>query len=533
MNRVATYLQGHLTGELTARADERQAVAVDGSILTQKPEMVIYPRTTNDIRKTVRFAWQLAEKGHALPVTARGLGSDSTGASLGRGVSLVLSRHMNQIFEYEPKQKLVRLQPGASARSVHQALRLHGTSIPALPSSGTIGGAVANNADGQLSGKYGTMNQWVDQLEIVLASGEVMQTGRISKRELSKRKGLQGREGDIYRGIDAILEDHAEFIAEMAKDEAYDHSGYAGISEVRGKGGSFDLTPLLVGSQGSLAIISEMIVRAEFVPREYAGAVALFDSGEAARDALDVLRALEPVYLEYFDGRFLHAAKEQGKQYEFLGEAAASAQAVVLYGFDDFNERSRRKRLKKAGKQLAKSDSATVVTSEDVDSEQLASLHDLADFTARPAAHADRAAPALIPGCYVPEERFEEFLADISLLEANLHIALPLHGSASRSIYAIRPTLSLQKVGDRQKSLKIIDQVAALVARHNGSLVARDGEGRLLSRFARAAWSDEYTEIVAKIKKVFDPHNILAPDTKADTELRALVTQLRSDNDIR
>ena len=82
MSKVAAYLQEHILGEVTTNPAILDAMSRDGGVLHLMPEMVIYPRVTNDIRKVARFAWQLAEKGHVLPVTVRGAGSDTTGAAI-------------------------------------------------------------------------------------------------------------------------------------------------------------------------------------------------------------------------------------------------------------------------------------------------------------------------------------------------------------------------------------------------------------------------------------------------------------------
>ena len=154
MSKVASYLRGHLSGEVSVREDVLVAMAMDGGVLAQKPEMVIYPRNTNDIRKVARFSWQLAEKGHKLPITVRGAGTDATGAAIGRGISLVTTAHMNRIFEYDTKQKLIRLQPGVTLTALEAALGLHGTGIMALAGSypyGTVGGAIASAGRGTRS----------------------------------------------------------------------------------------------------------------------------------------------------------------------------------------------------------------------------------------------------------------------------------------------------------------------------------------------------------------------------------------------
>jgi len=238
MSKVASYLQEHILGEVSTNPAILKAMSHDGSVLQQTPEMVIYPRVTNDIRKIARFAWQLAEKGHVLPLTARGNGADETGAAIGKGIIISFPAHMNRIFELDSKQKLVRVQPGLNADSLNEALMLHGIGIPALPSSSlysTIGGAVANNASGPLSGKYGAMGDWVQQLEVVLATGDVLQTGRISKRELNKRKGLQTFEGEIYRNLDNLIEDNKQLIAEQLSADERNNVGYSAIAKVKQK----------------------------------------------------------------------------------------------------------------------------------------------------------------------------------------------------------------------------------------------------------------------------------------------------------
>ncbi|HMH69946.1 MAG TPA: FAD-binding oxidoreductase [Candidatus Saccharimonadales bacterium] len=143
MSKVAMYLQEHISGEVVTNAALLGAMSRDGSVLEIAPEMVVYPRTTNDIRKVARFAWQLAEKGHMLPLTARGSGTDQTGAAIGKGIILSLPAHMNAILEFDAKQKLVRVQPGINAKALNDALLLHGVGIPSMPYSAaysTVGG---------------------------------------------------------------------------------------------------------------------------------------------------------------------------------------------------------------------------------------------------------------------------------------------------------------------------------------------------------------------------------------------------------
>src|SRR5437868_7687191 len=103
MSKVAHYLQKHLVGELMTTTDARRYFATDGSILQLAPALIVYPKNENDVRKTARFSWQLAERGRVIPLTARGSGSDVTGAPLSNGILLAFPAHMNRVLELDGK----------------------------------------------------------------------------------------------------------------------------------------------------------------------------------------------------------------------------------------------------------------------------------------------------------------------------------------------------------------------------------------------------------------------------------------------
>ncbi len=532
MSKIAEYLQEHITGEVSVHPSILDAMSRDGSVLEIKPEMVVYPRVTNDIRKVSRFAWQLAEKGHVLPITTRGAGTDDTGAAIGKGIILNTMAHMNAVLEFDPKQKLVRVQPGLNAKALADALSFHGMALPALPEDSaytTVGGAVATNASGMLSGKYGDMRSWVHQLEVVLANGDVLQTERISRRELDRRKGIQTFEGEIYRTIDSLIEDNKQLIEERIGVDGYDASGYGAIAKVKQKDGSFDLTPLIVGSQGTLGIISEMILKADFVGLQTGVLVAALTSKEQARDILDELKKLEPGFLEYFDGELFEIASGMGKRYSFYKDIDGMIGAVLVIGFNDFNDRVRRKHLKKAEKIIAKTD-ATYEIADGDDATQLLSVREVTSFVLSPNA-TGASAPPLLDGAYVPSERLEEFSKAAGDLVIKHHVELPLHINALTGLVYTRPTLHFHKVGDKQKIFKLMDEYAALVAYYGGCFVAENGEGRLKARFTNAQLDDEVKELYAAVKAAFDPSGILNSGVKEVTEVRHLVAQLRRDYD--
>jgi len=533
MSKVAQYLNEHLLGEVTTNDGVRRRFATDASILTVVPDMIIYPRTTSDIRKAARFSWQLAEKGHKLPITARGAGSDQTGAAIGSGIILNLKAHMNDIFEVDAKQRLVRVQPGVTFKALNDALRLYGLWIPAYPASyaySTIGGAIANNASGILSGRYGSMQGWVKQLEVVLSNGEVLQTGRIKKKEVERKKGLQTFEGEIYRAVDNLIADNDKLISSIAI-EVRDNVGY-NIIDVKHKDGSIDLTPLFIGSQGTLGVISEVILSCEQLPETPLVCAVAFADYDAARDGLDLLRPLEPTVFEVIDGRILEKAKAHGNNYQFYNEAL-DKDAVAMVAILEFDGTAhvKKKVAKKIAKLLGENNKAYVVLED-----KEAKAADLRIIESLPtiALAGDRsgvADPGALYGSYVPPERMEDFMKALTLLEGKYHVELPLAGHVSQNVYHARLLMDMKKAADRQKVLKLLAEWSALVAAHGGHLIGEAAEGRLKTIFAHKEIDDSIIQMFAGIRAAFDPMDIMNTGVKQTVNLRKLVDSLRTDFD--
>ncbi len=533
MSKIAQYLNEHISGEVSTKPDVRAAFSTDASFLTITPEMVVYPRVTNDIRKVARFSWQLAEKGHSLSITARGGGSDLTGGAIGKGIILNTTAHLTNIFELDLKQKLVRLQPGVMFGALNSALQLQGLHVPSFPASAvysTVGGAIANNSGGYLAGVSGTTLDWVHQLEVVLANGDILQTERISKRELNRRKGLQTFEGEIYRQIDGLLVDNEQLIHEKIATDVVDGAGYAGLAKVKHKDGSFDLTPLLVGSQGTLGIVSEVIMKADFVNLHHAVGVAGFESREAARDAADELARLQPAYLEYIDGQLFADALARGKTYSFYRDGFAEG-TVLVFGFNDFNERARARSLKKA-ERLLQARGAFVASSADrYEAEALAAAREVTALHITPEA-AEESTPPIMDSAYVPLSRFEDFTVAIDELAKKHHVKLAIYGDIISNLYTVRPTLQLKKVGDRQKIFKLLDEYSVIVEGYGGHLVGQGGEGRAKAVFAYKHIDDDILELYSQVRRIFDPYGTMNAGVKQTIELKALVAQLRDTYDM-
>ena len=538
MNKIASYLQGHISGEVLSSESARTFFSTDASILTVKPTFIVYPRTTNDIRKVARFSWQLAEKGHKLPITARGNGTDQSGAAIGSGVAMVFPAHMHSIMELDTKQRLVRVQPGVNFKTLLETLYTHGLFLPPYPASYTyssIGGAIANNTAGEKSFKYGSMRSWVERLEVVLANGEVIQTGRISRRELEKKKGLATLEGEIYRAIDGIIVDNHDLIAEYENSIRVTKNsiGYA-LGEVKHRDGSFDLTPLFVGSQGTLGIIAEAILRlAPHTPHSEL-IVASFDNIENAVEATNQLAVLGPSAIEMVDRELLEfVSKEHGASVHktVLGSDAATPAVMLFVEFDDIADRVRHKKSKRAIKFLQHLSSDIRHTTDHDEQQKLWSIRHAAATVVNYEKDGKTAVPVIEDGI-VPRESLQQFIEAVYDLFKKHHLEAAVWGHAGDANLHMQPILDLRKLTDRQKVFKLMDEYNKMVIKFGGSVAAEHNDGRLRAPYVALQCGKEMSDVYEQVKAAFDPNGTLNPGVKTGTTINDLVSMLRKEYSI-
>lgn len=528
MNKIAVYLNEHLLGEVNSSKALRRRFSTDASVLTITPEIVAFPRVTNDVRKIARFSWQLAEKGHILPITVRGFGGDTTGAAIGKGVLINTSAYLNEIIQLAPKDRLVHVQPGASLESVDAALKWQGLALVGSKRrenrSATIGGIIANDS----LGVNGSLAASLEKLEVVLANGDLIETGKLSKRDLSKKLGLQTFEGEIYRKLEGLLEDNESVVKQIREDTTPDNTGYKGISSVKAKDGSFDLTSLFIGSQGTLGIISEIVVKADYFSNDNTHVAIVVDSIQNGRDLSDRVSELQPDELMVYDGELFRRAHKQGVQFAALGDLSQIG-AVVYVRFNDINDRAQANKLKKLRKLLKKVSLGAVDSTERAEEE-----FDVITGITRSlhlGATDETISIPLLDGSYIPADRREEFEKSFLELSEKHHQEMPLALNAINGTYEVFPILKLDSVGDKQKLFKLIADYAALVDSCRGAFASDGAEGRLKANAAWATLDPAHVELYEKLRAIFDPFKTLNPGVKQKNDVRTLVANLRTSYD--
>jgi FAD/FMN-containing dehydrogenase len=532
MNKVAHYLQEHLIGEVIVGDDARKYFSTDGSIFQLMPSIIAYPRNENDVRKTLRFTWQLAERGRVIPVTARGAGSDQSGAALGKGIVLVFPAHMNKILELDTKAGTVSVEPGLNYAKLQQTLHTHGKFLPPFPASleySTLGGAVGNNSAGYKSVKYGPTQNYVGSLRVVVANGEVIETKRLSKRDLNKKMGMATFEGEIYRSLDALIEENDDLIKKLAISTPRNSAGY-NLGDVKKKDGSFDLSPLFIGSQGTLGVVTEISLKTESYNPSTTLVVAFCNEINVLQELVNDIKSLSisPSAIEVVDDKLLNYVNQSNPNQLRNIVQHPFPRFVLFVEFDDVSNKAQAKMAKKVAKMLEKRQLTFKVENDEAEVEQLWKLR---QSVASVIAHGNENAKAvpIIDDAIVPSEKIGEFIKQVYALFEGYRMPVTMWGHIGDGNLHVQPLLDLSQIGDRQRVFRILDDYYGLVIEFGGSTSAQHNDGRLRGPYLEKLYGAEGYQLLKKVKTIFDPFNTLNSGVKIDVSLEDIKPLVRHD----
>lgn len=520
MSKLSEYLNRHVVGNVFDRPAILEDYSCDRSILKITPRLVAFPENTDDIRKLVRFSSQLADREYALPITVRGTGLDKTGASIGEGL-IISTEKLNQLEEIDQRGRLVRVQPGITLGRLNDVLRLQGLWLPVdyNPRS-TIGGLIANCPSDDISGRYGGIYSYVERLEIVLANGDIAQLLPQTQHSISAKTAESSAEGALYDKINHILDEYDDMILDRSM-RPFDAMGYANITKVRGRH-TLNLLPLIFASQGTLGIISDVILHVEPLPPESRRLLVSFHDLKTAQRFLNFACDLEPASVKICDLRIIENASTHGKKPDLFTRKIGRGLLVVIdFGNHRFRTNQKIKRCKAVlppntfcVEEMPENASAFHC----IDTALLSYLNDT-DYGER---------TPVLDDIFIPNLHFGEFVDGLKELEQVLDLELPLFGSFATSNYYVRPELDCASIDGRKKMMEFIRLYSDLVANCQGSLTGNGPEGRVKALMMSRTLGVGERQLYNKIKEAFDPKNILNPKVKMGADVKDTIRCLRT-----
>ena len=496
---LAAELRRAGVAEVDASTRRRAEYSTDASNYRVVPQAVVFPREVDEVAAAIRVARDLQ-----VPVTARGAGTSCAGNAVGPGIVLDLSRHLNRVLSLDPQAGTAVVQPGVILADLQRAAAPHGLRFGPDPSTQarcTIGGMIGNNACGAHALAYGRTSDNVEALSLLLADGRTLSTGPLA--ELADPVAAQLTQL-VSANLATIRTEFGRFTRQV--------SGYSMERLLPENSG--DLAKFLVGTEGTLAVISQATVRLVSAAKFTALTVLGYPDMATAAEAVPALLPLGPLALEGMDAQLVAVLRQRlisrrsqatipelpvGDAWLFietggdcLAEAVAAGQAMV---------------------RLAQAQSATVVTGDQA--RQLWKIReDGAGLGSRTAA----GAPAW-PGwedAAVPPERLGPYLREFRQLLDQHHLDGVVYGHLGDGCVHVRLDFPL---ADRPTAFRsFLLDAAKLAADHGGSMSGEHGDGRARGELLPAMYSPAAIGLFASVKAIFDPDNLLNPGVIVDPD---------------
>ena len=475
--------------------DARAVYAESAGVARLVPRGVAVPFDAQDVEVLVQWA-----SAGRVPLIPRGSGSSMSGAAVGDGVVVDLSR-LRTLEPIDLAWNRVWCEPGVLRREVEHAANAARLRFPIDPSSGafaTVGGMAATNAAGPRSMKKGAMRRWVTAVDCVFADG----SRAVVRRGSALVAGIPVL--DRWRKLAESVRHDASALP--ASRVAKQSSGY-GVHDFAATG---ELLDLLVGSEGTLALFVGVELALDTIPVGTASVLASWPSLEGAVRGAALAREAGAAACELLDRTFLDVAATGGPL-----PVPTDSEAVLLIELEgDALVHARAEALARA---FERAGAGSVVVGLDAESEETlwALRHAASPILSRLDPNL-KSMQLVEDGC-VPPARLGDYVRGVRDALDNARLRGVIFGHAGDAHVHVNALVDVRDHDWRERARGFFDTVVSLTAALGGTLAGEHGDGRLRTPHLHRTWSADALALFGTIKRTFDPHSILNPGVKVAT----------------
>lgn len=525
INNLLTHLASELEGELHIDESMRVIYATDASVYREKPLAVARPRNASDIKKLIRFATTAK-----LGLIPRAAGTSLAGQVVGNGIIVDISTYMNQILEFNAKERWIKVEPGVVLTELNQFVKAEGLFFGPETSTADycmIGGMLGNNACGAHSLVYGSTRDHVIEMEVILSDGSKAVFGELSKAEFEEKCQLDSLEGTIYRNIRSILSDkgNQERIKNEYPDKALKrrNTGYAidillDSDPFMEDAPKFNFCKLLTGSEGTLAYTTAVKLNLVPLPPTYKALLCVHM--ENVRQALEAnLIALKysPVAVELMDNTILKLAERNIEQQKnrFFIQGNPGALLIVEFAEDSFAAIEQKAHLLEAAMRKAGYGyHFPLISGSDINKVWALRKAGLGILNNMPG---DAKPVAVVEDTAVLPEKLPDYVDAFDAMLKKHGKSCVYYAHISTGELHLRPVLNLKDPDDVVLFHTLALETAKLVREFKGSLSGEHGDGRLRGAFIPLMIGKENFELLKSIKASWDPNFVFNPNKIIDT----------------
>ncbi len=536
-DRLEATLRNRIRGDLYFDDVSCGIYATDASHYQMTPTCVVVPRDEPDCIEAVEIADEFN-----LPITPRGGATALSGQTFGDGMIIDVSKHMNRVLEINTDAMWARVQPGVVCDVLNSELAAHGLHFapdPATSSRATVGGMIGNNSSGMRSVIHGKTIDHVISCKVALSDGTVLELSSADAEEWDRRASGSSREAELYRGIKRIVEaNRDEILARYPKvmrrvsgynlDEFVDGAGYTGPVGGRSLNGhrTWNLSNLIVGSEGTLGVILEAKIKLTPLPGAKALTVIHFD------DEIDSLRHVpailehSPSAVELLDHIVMSEALVNPATKHMATFIEGSPRAVLIvevFGDTPDEALGKASEMSEALKAQGIGYAWPILT----DSRAQANVWAVRKLGLGLISNVKGPVKgqAFVEDACVPVEHLASYAGRLLKLCNEAGIAVSMYAHVSVGVIHFRPMLDLHREDHRKEMVRIANRAFEMVCECGGIFAGEHGDGVVRGAFIPRFFGTQLYTAFQQVKQLFDPDNRMNPGKVIETP--SMVDNLR------
>lgn len=531
-------------GLITSEKSALEKYSTDESIFSITPQIVLQPKNRHDVEIAASVIARETKRFTSLSLTPRAAGTGLSGGSLTDSITVDVCAHLTHIGEVEKKKDTITItcEPGAMWRDVEKKLKRHHAYLPSYTSSKdicSIGGSIGNNAAGPDSLRYGHCADWVESLEVVLADGHTYTIKPLTLREYKQLIKQKHAHAKVAKAIFELIEQNEAEILKNKPSTPKNTAGYAlwkvfshGVAAFKNGEGTFDLTRLICGSQGTIGIVTEITMRAlPIATHTTLIAVPIFALQDAATVVQKAL-AFNPINIELFDALTFDLALRNPTFFKERLERMAYYR-TMLSMYTTYHVRYGRKTpeftiLITLDKETsAKHSPAELITSmsgggararivkNPVEAEMLWLIR-RASYTLSKLQDPGKRPAAFLEDMTVPPEHLSKFFMEIKQLFKEFNVTAAVHGHGGNGHFHFYPLLDFTNATTPLLVERMAERFYATAIKYKGNICGEHNDGIIRTPHLGKLFSPKMLDLFKQMEHLFDPDDIFNPGKKVN-----------------
>lgn len=530
-------------GEILNDDQSKDFYSHDASMFELVPEIVLRPKNSDDIKIAVNFV----NESEGRYITMRSGGTCMSGGSIGESIVIDVAANLNKIFEVDSEQAIT--QPGVYYRDFEKETLKHDSIMPSYPASRdlcTVGGMVANNSGGEKSLEHGKTEKFVNKLKVIFADGKEYDVVPLNREQLNKKMSQNDYEGNIYKQVFNLIEENYDEIMEAKPKVSKDSTGYHLWNVWNRETEIFDLNQLIIGSQGTLGIVTEITFRLVPAPKHSGTLVIFLRKIDELGELINKVLEHKPATFEGFDNYtlmlsfklFFYFHKTLGwwgmikLAIQLIPDALmlfrGIPKMVLLVEFNGETEQEVAEKVHNMRKELGKY--AKYALFEEDETEAKAKkfwIMRRESFNLLRQKVKDKHTAPYIDDLVVPPEHLPEFLPKLRQILSKYKLLATIAGHMGDGNFHVIPLMRIEDPAEIAKIEPSMKEVNELVLSYGGSLSGEHNDGMSRGPWLRQMYSDKIFSLFVETKKIFDPENIFNPHKKTDASWEYSMSHLR------